>query len=628
MGCATRSRKPVPVSILIILLGAVGFGLPTLAQEPPPPAAAPGAAEEGTSPREGLQTVPTPGVETERLTDKDREQLAGQHALVDRMLEAGDRVSDRDLANGFGRLGQLYYAYDLLLPARIAFANAALLDPDQFGWHYYLAAMHIAEGELDDALVELGRVLELRPEDLPSLVRRGRVLLDLGRIDEAEQAFDRVLELDPESAAAHQGLGEVRYKQGRVEEAIASFERALELQPEASSLHYKLGLAYRKVGDLDAAREHLALNRFGEVIFPDPLISVLERFLRGSRPHVKAGNRAMKNGDVELAVESYRTAVEADPEDALAQYNLGFALAHLGRADEAESQFRKAIELDPDYRNAHFNLASTLSKEGRWEEAAEHYRKAYEIDPEDRQAHLELARSLAALGRTEEAAKELEAVISEAESYEAPLAAEAHTVLAALLEAQGRPDDAAEHYRRAQALDPESIGALRGLAVLLGRQGRFGEAAAQLDRVIELEPENLEVRFGRAMALIFGGRDADARRALESDLRAVGEAPPLVHLLARLLATSSDPQVRNGEVAIRLAVHAFRQQGSLDRIETVAMAWAEAGNFDNAADWEQRVINIAERNGRPEVAERARRRLAGFRRGEPVRSPWAEERGN
>lgn len=626
LGSSTRSRGPAPAALLIILSIAVVSGGAVFGQEPAQDQVQDrGQAEVQAPARERIEEVPEPGSETERLSDQDRKQLLDQHAVVDSLLEAGDQVSDRELANGFGRLGQLYYAYDLLHPARAAFRNATLLDPDQYGWHYYLAAMHVAEGELEDALRQLDWVLELRPDDLPALIRRGRTLLDLGRIDEAEETFDKALALDPESAAVHQGLGEVRYEQGRIEEAIASFDRALELQPEASSLHYKLGLAYRKIGDLDAAREQLSQNRSGEVLFPDPLVDILDRFLHGSRPHVKAGNRAMETGDVEQAAEHYRRAVEADPEDSLAQYNLGFALARLGRADEAEAQFRKAIELDPDYRNAHFNLASTLGKEGRWEEAAEHYHRAYEIDQDDRQAHLEWARALAALGRTDQAVKELEAVTGEAETYEAPLAAEAHTVLAALLEARGRPEEAAEHYRRAKALDPESIAPLRGLAVLLGRQGRFGEAADQLEQVVALEPENVEARFGRAMALLVGGEEAEARRALEDDLRAVGEAPPLVHLLARVLATSSDPGVRDGELAIRLAVHAFRQERSLDRIETVAMAWAEAGNFENAADWEQRVINIAERNGRPEIAERARRRLEGFRRGEPVRSPWTEE---
>jgi tetratricopeptide (TPR) repeat protein len=611
-------ERATPVRVLVRVLGwiflSAGLAVSGFAQEPP-------------SSREGLEPVPAPGAETDRLAEAEREQLLKQHEVVEAMLRAGGEVSDRELANAFGRLGQLYYAYDLLQPARTAFSNAVALDPDQFGWHYYLASMHTAEGELDEALDELDRVLELRPGDLPSLIRRGRVLLDLGRTEEAEKAFEAALELDPDSAAAHHGLGEVRYEQERLDEAIERFERALELQPEANALHYKLGLAYRKAGDMDRAREHLSLNRSGEVLFPDPLIAVLDRFLHGSRPHVKAGNRAMEEGDLELAAEHYREAVKADPKDALAQYNLGFVLARLGRRDEAERRFRQAIELDPDYRNAHFNLASTLAEQGRWDEAAEHYRRSYEIDSEDRLAHVEWARALVALGRTGEAERELRSVLEEIRSYERPLAAEAHVMVAGLVEEQGRSAEATEHYRRALELDPSSVAAHRGLAGLLGRQGAFAEAAGHLERVVELEPENVEVRFGRAMALIFSDRHADARRALQSDLQAVGEAPPLVHLLARLLATSPEPSVRDGELALKLAVHAFRQQGSLDRIETVAMAWAEVGNFDHAVEWEQRVVNIAERRGRHDVAERARRRLAGLRRGEPIRSPWDDESG-
>lgn len=578
--------------------------------------------------RSELVPVPEPGPETERLSETDREQLVAQHRQVAAMLEVGEGVSNTELGNAFGRLGQLYYAFEVLNSARIAFLDATILAPEQFGWHYYLAAIHMAEGELDQTLEELDRVLELRPEDLPSIIRRGRVLLDLGRVEEAEGAFQKAHELDPDSAAAHHGLGEVCYEQDRLEEAVAHFERALELQPEATSVQYKLGLTYRKIGDLEKAREHLSANRSDPVSFPDPLIVVLDRFVHHSRPLLKAGNLAMEDGKLEEAAELYRRAVEADPEDALAQYNLGFVLIRFGQRDEAEKRFRKAIELDPDYRNAHYNLASVLAQDGRWEKAAEHYERAVEIDPEDYLAHLEWATALAAAGKLDRAVVEAERILEEAPKYEPAVRAETRVLLGRLAASRGSGTAALDQFRLAVEEAPEDAKALQALAGELARLGRYEEAVGILDRAVTSDPEAIRARFGRAMALIFGGREADARRTLESDLRAVGEAPPLVHLLARLLATSSDPQVRDGELAIRLAVHAFRQQGSLDRIETVAMAWAEAGNFDNAADWEQRVINIAERNGRPEVAERARRRLEGFRRGEPARSPWAEESGN
>jgi len=634
MSLSQCSAPTVLVAALFSLAGTFTTGAAGAASVPSDPSTSPAASTQevqGTpdaaaSRRDRLTPLPPLGAEVDRLPDQERQQLQTQWKVVEQ-LQGKDGVPDSELANAYGRMGQLDFAFDLVDAARIAFGNAIALDPDQFGWHYYLAALHMGEGEMEEALGELDRVLELRTNNPPSLIRRGRVLLDLGRLDEAKESFSAALKLAPGfAAAAHEGLGNVSYKQGDLDGAIEHFKKALELQPEATALHYRLGLAYRKQGNMERAKEELALNESDEVLFPDPPIAVLDRFVRNSASRVTAANRAMQRGDVEQAAALYREAVKTNPDDALAHYNLGFALVRLGHPEEAETEFRKTLEIDPKNRDAHFNLATSLARKDQWAEAAEHFRRSYELDPRDHPAHLEWARALLAMGQDDAAEKELAAVIDECESYEKDVMAEAHVLLGGLAARGDDPETAAREYRQAAELDPGSISAQKALASLLGAQGRFDEAAEHLDRVVALEPKDVEARFHRALSLIYAGRDADARHTLEGDLQAVGGALPLIDLMARLLATSPDPAVRDGDVALKLAIHAFRQQGSLERIETIAMAWAEVGNFDNATEWEQRVVNIAERRGRTEVAARARERLAGLQRGEPIRSPWNDDR--
>ena len=625
-----RRMKRVLASVFaIIAASTIAVGAAVAGQTPDQAPAAPRSPTAGPSagdaPYPGhpdLVPVVHPEAELDRLSEKAKAELLEARRVFDEL--AASRPPDDVLAKGFGRLGQLYYVYDLLDPALAAFADAAILQPDTFDWHYYLGAITTAEGDLERAEKELRRAVELRPDDLGARIRLGRVLQDASRPEEAEEQFDAALEIDSDSAAALYGLGKIRYDSGATQEAVTLLERALALQPQATSIHHLLGLAYRKLRDLDKAREHLAANKGDPVLFPDPLVSGLDSLLHGAKLDTIAGNKALEEGDLEGAIAAYRRGLEAEPDNASLHYNLAVALTRAGQRPEAIEELERAVEIDPDQRDAQYNLAAALRQGGRLDEAAEHYRRAFEIDSQDHLAHLEWATTLADAGHPERAAEEARAILEQAPDYEPEPRAGAHLLLARLAEAAGRGDQVLDHLRSAVAETPDDPKAVRALAVALGRAGDFGQAAARFGRLIELAPEDLDARFARAMALILDGQDGAARQALEDDLEDVGQAPPLVQLLARLLAASPDAAVRDGHKALALARQLLEHERNLDYAETLAMAWAELGQFERAEHWERQVLEAAEALGRDDVTERARARIATYERGEPLRSPWTQ----
>jgi hypothetical protein len=84
--------------------------------------------------------------------------------------------------------------------------------------------------------------------------------------------------------------------------------------------------------------------------------------------------------------------------------------------------------------------------------------------------------------------------------------------------------------------------------------------------------------------------------------------------------------VRDGARALALAGQVFEASPNLDHAETLAMAYAEIGNLQEAVAWQRRVLTRAESQGRPApMLEAIRARLARYERGEPERSPWAAE---
>lgn len=578
---------------------------------------APGLSAQATPP----ELLPVPHPALERMEEGVRERLRAERGVLDRYL--GQESPDPEtLGLAFAAMGQLYQVYDLSRPAVACFENARRLRPMDYRWPYHLGVLHQLGGELElarDRLLEAG---SLAPRDAPTQIRLGQALMDLNDLDGAEQAFREVLAADSGSAAGHYGLGRVHYARGQLAEAIQHLETALELQPEADSIHYLLGMAYRRTGDLEQARAHLALNRHTPVSFPDPLLDALAPLAQSAERHFNAGIEALRREDHQTAVRHLRDSLEIDPENALSHYNLGLALAALGRHEKAETALRRALELDPDYSSTHYHLGALLAEDGRREEASRHFAIAHELDPRDPEAHLQWATSLAARGDIQRAVEELETLVERH-----PRHAAAHRLLGRVADGQGASAQALEHYRQAAEIDPDSAENQSAWGAALGRAGRFVEAAAAYERAIRLVPDDPDVHFGRAMALVLGGRYSQARAALEEGLEAVPDNVPLTHLLARLLAACPDPGVRDGARAFDLATTVFERQRSWDHAETLAMALAELGRFDEAVELQRRVVAEADAGGDGAAAERARSRLTRYERRQPVRAPWqrAEE---
>ena len=601
-----------------------------------------------------------------------QEQLRAARDALDRLLE--EPGTDRpQLAAAFGHMGQLYLVYDFWRIARTALSNAEALDPADARWPYYRAIANTYDGRHEETVAALDRVLELVPHDLAARIRRANALLELGHLEEATAEYRRILELVPNHSSAHFGLGRVEFEAGNFQSAIELFTQALNDQPEGSVIHHWIGRALRRLERRQEAADQLARNLQVPVNHQDPFMAALQALSVSGNAHFSRGAEAMRTGNPQLALAAFGAALEALPDDPETVFNLAMALIELGDKTAAEKRLREAIALDATYREPHFNLALILAERSEFEAAERHFRRATEIDPDDLDARTRWGDALARLGRTDEAIEVLTAVLAvdaalpaaqlalgaarqaegDAEAARhalnrvleaAPGAprerSEAHYRLAALLEAEaaataGKPvgtDDAAaaeSHLLEALELDSGFTEAHVLLGRLLGRQERYAEAAGHFARALVQDPSNAAWHRDRAMALILARRYAAARGALASARRAVANsgddaaatAEHLDTLLARLLAASPDAQVRNGREALAIAQRLMAERPGIEHAETVAMALAEVGEFDRAAELQSQLIAEVERQGGVPTGGQ-RQRLESYLAGEPVREPW------
>lgn len=96
-------------------------------------------------------------------------------------------------------------------------------------------------------------------------------------------------------------------------------------------------------------------------------------------------------------------------------------------------------------------------------------------------------------------------------------------------------------------------------------------------------------------------------------------SPEVLNNLAWRLATSSDPAVRNGDQAVRLAENACAQTGYHETvmIGTLAAAYAEAGRFDDAMATAQKACALASASNQPELLKINQQLLELYRQHQP-----------
>jgi Flp pilus assembly protein TadD len=186
----------------------------------------------------------------------------------------------------------------------------------------------------------------------------------------------------------------------------------------------------------------------------------------------------------------------------------------------------------------------------------------------------------------------------------------------------GNMEAAAASFREALALDPSLWDTRFQLAGTLARARRFGEAAQEYGRVVAERPRDLRARLVLATSLVLAESYSEARVALEAGLEEFPDQPEMTLALAKLLATCPQPEVRDGDRSLALALGAWERSQGLEQAEAVAMAQAEVGAFDEAVRWQRELVARAERVGRPELLALFRDNLARYERGQRARAPW------
>jgi tetratricopeptide (TPR) repeat protein len=423
----------------------------------------------------------------------------------------------------------------------------------------------------------------LIPDDARWTYYLGHLYKRTGDLVRSAAYFERTINTQPDNVATLWWLGSVRLDQGRAGDAGALFAKALSLRPDAWETLYGLG------------------------------------------------RTALARKDYAKAAEYFERILSMNPRAMAAHYQLGLAYRGLGKLLEAESHVRLRSDAEvrpPDPLMAQLDellhtsivyqsRAVQAGKAGAWPKAVADFRKAVEIDPQNTSALLGLGVALYHNGHATEAFER----VSEALRI-SPRFARAHYVAGTLLAISGRDREAIRPLTAAIKYDLTSVEAHISLAQALQRIGRQEEALAQYREVLTRVPGDSEGQFGSAIALVRLGRHQEALVRLSDGSNAHPDEVRFPHALARLLAAAPDARVRDGRRARAISEALFQSAPTIEGAETMAMALAEVGQFDEATAWQRRAITAVEQEGQADLARQMARTLQQYQRGEPCRTPW------
>ena len=88
------------------------------------------------------------------------------------------------------------------------------------------------------------------------------------------------------------------------------------------------------------------------------------------------------NGNLDMAVKSYKEALKTDGLFAMAKVNLAMVYNQQGKNDAAERLFREVLKENPEIREINSSLALLLAEMGKYDESRKFFLKAAELMPE------------------------------------------------------------------------------------------------------------------------------------------------------------------------------------------------------------------------------------------------------
>ncbi|XP_045318450.1 protein O-mannosyl-transferase TMTC1 isoform X2 [Leopardus geoffroyi] len=266
--------------------------------------------------------------------------------------------------------------------------------PDSSDLHNNYGVFLVDTGSPEKAVAHYQQAITLSPSHHVAMVNLGRLYRSLGENSLAEEWYKRALQVS-RKAEILSPLGALYYNTGRYEEALQIYREAAALQPSQRELRLALAQVLAVMGQTKEAEKmtnHIVSEETGclecyrllSAIYSkqehhDKALDAIDKALqlKPKDPKVVSelfftkGNQLREQNLLDKAFESYKAAVELNPDQAQAWMNMG-GIQHIkGNYVSARAYYERALQLVPDSKLLQENLAKLDRLEKRLQEVRE-----------------------------------------------------------------------------------------------------------------------------------------------------------------------------------------------------------------------------------------------------------------
>ncbi|MFZ1988909.1 MAG: tetratricopeptide repeat protein, partial [Alphaproteobacteria bacterium] len=275
-------------------------------------------------------------------------------------------------------------------------------------------------------------------------------------------------------------------------------------------------------------------------------------------------------------------AIRLKPDDAFAFNNRGSAYGAKGDYDRAIADFTQAIRLKPDYAFAFYDRGLAYEHKGDYDRAIADYTEAIRLKPDAEQAFGNRGSAYLAKRDYDHAIADCNEAIRI--NPRNPIS---FNIRGKAYDNKGDQDRAIADYTEAIRLKPDYALAFFNRGHAYDHKGDYDRAVADYSEVIRLKPD-----------------DADGYNAE-----------------AWLLATCPDAKFRDGPQAVQVALKLVKLADDWSNRDTLAAAYAEAGQFADAVREEQKALKMLGPSGAKGDIADCQTRLALYQQNKPYHEP-------
>jgi protein O-GlcNAc transferase len=268
--------------------------------------------------------------------------------------------------------------YQSLLRSKIG--NPALM-------HLHISMIQGLLDNTDEQDKHVHLAVKLAPSNPSVLLDYGSYLFRTGKLTEARNHFTKVIGDSQLESQAYSNLAAVAIIEGNNDQAKIYLTKSLHANPDNShALELKLKLLGNQLSHADV---HEKLLSEYQKTNPSLLLTLLSHQLDG------AGNAA-------VALECLEKAIEADPNNVVAQHGRAKILSRIGRSDEAIEQLLVSLAIKPNNVDLMLTMGYCLQQINEIDSAAYFYEQILEIEEVHSEASNLLACCYRLAGREEE----------------------------------------------------------------------------------------------------------------------------------------------------------------------------------------------------------------------------------